>query len=111
MDRPLILDRYPAEVDCLARGIPGTGEKARWELYVAGVEIANCYEEETDIEAIRRYFHKEVARKASSLVPHAVDMRYPELLAELPPCSGVAIGFDRMMMVMLGQRNLDRILP
>ena len=50
-DRALILYDYPALIPTLARKKPRTPWAERWELYMAGVEIANCYSEETDPEA------------------------------------------------------------
>lgn len=109
-DRPLVLDEYPARIECLARDIPGTPWKERWELYVRGVEVANCYTEMADSGAVRRYFESQGERKRHALVPHAVDPSYPGLFADFPPCSGVAIGFDRLVMSLSGGSRIDETL-
>jgi len=109
-DRPLVLDEYPSGIECLAADIPGTAYKERWELYVQGIEIANCFTEMADPEAVQRYFKSQQDRKRNALVPHAVDVRYPELFAHFPPCSGVAVGFDRLVMVLLGKRSIKDVM-
>jgi lysyl-tRNA synthetase class 2 len=110
MDRPLVLDEYPSGIECLARDILGTPYKERWELYVRGIEVANCYSEMTDIDAARQYFSTQLEKKKHSLVPHTVDMTYPSLLAALPSCSGVAVGFDRLAMVFLGAEKIGDVM-
>ncbi|MFZ2636763.1 MAG: amino acid--tRNA ligase-related protein [Rectinemataceae bacterium] len=109
-DRPLVLDEYPAGIECLARDIPGKPYKERWELYANGVEIANCFTEMADPGAVKRYFESQGARKSAALVPHAVDERYPDIFEHFPPCSGVAIGFDRFLMSLLGGKRLDEVI-
>jgi lysyl-tRNA synthetase class 2 len=101
---------YPAFVPCLARKRPGGRSVERWELYVQGIELANCYSEETDPEEIRRYFEAEAAQKArNALVPHRIDRDYWKL--GLPRCSGVALGLDRLLMVLSGFSTIDSVLP
>jgi lysyl-tRNA synthetase class 2 len=109
-DRPLVLDEYPAGIECLARDIPGRPYKERWELYVRGVEVANCFTEMGDPDAVRRYFSSQAARKEAALVPHHVDEAYPEIFRNFPPCSGVAVGFDRFVMSLLGADRLEEVI-
>jgi lysyl-tRNA synthetase class 2 len=109
-DRPLILDEYPREIECLAKDIPGKSSKERWELYVQGIEIANCFTEMSDPAVVRSYFAAQGRRKLTSLVPHRVDPGYPELFADFPSCSGVAIGFDRLIMVLLGLSDIREVI-
>jgi lysyl-tRNA synthetase class 2 len=126
--RPLVLLDYPAAVPCLARlnagnaGNSAPPTRQRWELYVRGIELANCYSEETDAEEVRKFFLSEQREKArSSVVPHAVDDVYwktflPRKTASgetlpFPRCSGVALGLDRLVMALTGRGALDGILP
>lgn len=109
--RPLVLDEYPERIECLARKIPGRAYRERWELYVSGVEIANCYTEEANPASIKRYFASQSELKRKALVPHAVDSRYPEIFEGFPPCSGVAIGFDRLAMALLGKKTIAEVMP
>jgi lysyl-tRNA synthetase class 2 len=110
MDRPLVLDEYPSGIECLAKDIPGTPYKERWELYVRGIEVANCYSEQTDFNAASSYFITQQEKKSLGLIPHQVDMAYPSLLASLPPSSGVAIGFDRLAMVLLECEKIEDVM-
>jgi len=105
-DRPLVLDQYPKGIECLAADIPGTQYKARWELYIDGVEIANCFTEMTDPVMVRQFFTSQQAKKAHALVPHRVDPHYVSIFDNFPPCSGVALGFERLLMVMSGKNQL-----
>ena len=54
-DRPIVLHDYPAQLSTLARIRNGSQWAERWELYLAGVELANCYTEETDPKAQHAY--------------------------------------------------------
>jgi lysyl-tRNA synthetase class 2 len=103
-DRPLVLLDYPAFVPCLAQKKPDGKTVERWELYVRGIELANCYSEETDPEAVRAYFAAEAA-----LVSHAVDNDYWKTF--LPRCSGVALGVDRLIMSLFRKSTIDSVLP
>jgi lysyl-tRNA synthetase class 2 len=110
MDRPLVLDEYPAGIDCLARLLPGGRSRARWELYAGGMELANCYEEERDPAAVSAYLEREAALKARQAVPHAIDRGLPELFSRMPPCSGVALGLDRLLAILLGKRDIASLM-
>lgn len=108
-DKPLVLDKYPAGVECLAADIPGTMYKERWELYADGIEIANCFTEMADPRAVHAYFTSQSTKKAGALVPHSVDDGYASIFEHFPPCSGVAVGFERLMMVLLGRKRIDEV--
>lgn len=110
-DAPLVLERYPAQIECLAADIPGTPWKDRWELYAGGMELCNCYTEASDPGAVRASFERESERKRTARVPHRVDAGYPDLFSGFPPCSGVAMGFDRFVLALTGERDLSRLLP
>ena len=115
-----ILD-YPAFVPCLARdglakqgGLARDGTKERWELYFNGIELANCYSEETDPEEVRRYFEKEAAiKEKNALVKHHIDRDYWKnfLTEQKLSCSGVAMGLDRLLMVFLDKLSIENVLP
>ena len=123
MERPVVLMDYPAFVPCLAKKNPDGKTVGRWELYARGTELANCFSEETSPEEVRRFFESEKAEKErSALVRHKADEDYwkifgPEETAEnsakglFPPCSGVAMGLDRLIMVLCGRSTIDSILP
>jgi lysyl-tRNA synthetase class 2 len=111
-DRPLALTDYPAFVPALARLNPDGRTRQRGERYARGVELANCYSEETDGAAVRRFFEEEAtAKERRAIVRHAVDHDYwkmfsPEHGHSFPACSGVAMGLDRLLMVLAGRKAI-----
>ena len=113
-DRPVALLDYPAFVPCLARKAAGGKTVERWELYYNGIELANCYTEETDAEQVRAFFESEAAAKERhALVKHRVDRDYWKIFQTppLPPCSGVAMGLDRLIMALCNRSTIDSVLP
>ncbi len=117
-DKPVLLTDYPARVPCLAKDIPPSPEngyfpaKERWELYARGVELANCYTEENDPEKVRQYFEREGAlKKKTAKIQHETDEDFPGIFAGFPPCSGVALGADRLVMLMACRKSLATVLP
>jgi lysyl-tRNA synthetase class 2 len=109
---------YPAFVPCLAKQSADGKTVERWEIYGRGIELANCYTEETRPEAVKRYFREEGDAKArTALVPHRIDGAYWKLFAAgpgkrpFPPCSGVAMGLDRLIMLLTGRTAIDTALP
>ncbi len=111
--RPTILFDYPASQAALAVVRQDAAPVAeRFELYVDGIELANGYHELTDADALRARV------RAANRARHA-DGKYllPEtsrLLAAmdhgLPPAAGVALGFDRLVMVALGASDIHQVL-
>ena len=108
--RAVFLYDYPASQAALARvARTPEGERAeRFELFVDGIELANGYHELTDPAEQRRRFKMEAARRrAAGLPPMDIDDRLTDALAHgLPPCAGVALGLDRLVMLAL---DLPRI--
>jgi lysyl-tRNA synthetase class 2 len=112
--RPIVLLDYPAFVPCLARRNADGKTVERWELYFNGIELANCFSEETDAERVREFFESETAAKEqNALVKHNVDRDYWKMFSEakFPPCSGVAMGLDRLIMALCGRSSIDSVLP
>ena len=102
-EKPLVLMDYPALVPTTARRKPGTPWAERWELYIDGVEVANCYTEETDPAALERLFARRSA-KAGCRSRTAIDQRCPRIVAAgLPVRAPGALGLDRLEMVFLGE--------
>jgi lysyl-tRNA synthetase class 2 len=104
---------YPASQAALARlrpGDPPVGE--RFELYVNGIELANGFRELGDATEQRRRFERENAvRQASGLPVMPVDEHLLAALdAGLPDCAGVALGFDRLVMLAAGKNSLAEVL-
>ncbi len=110
-ERPLVLMDYPAAIPTTAK-TRGDGFFAeRWELYVHGVEIANCYSEETDPARVRAFLRGEEERKKAAKVPHPTDAGFAELFDRgFPAAAGVALGVDRLEMVMSGASFLEGVI-
>ncbi len=110
--RPTLLCEYPVSEAALARPKPGDPRVAeRFELYACGVELANGFGELTDPVEQRRRFEIEMTEKQ-----RLYGRRYPideDLLAALalmPPASGVALGFDRLVMLATGAGRIEQVL-
>jgi lysyl-tRNA synthetase class 2 len=116
VDQPAILFDYPASQAALARIRPGTGSTdavaERFELYVHGVELANGYHELLDAaELRRRNTLANAAREADGRYQVPPDSRLLAAMEHgLPPCSGVALGFDRLVMVAAGATSLHEVM-
>jgi lysyl-tRNA synthetase class 2 len=111
---PTVLLDYPAFVPCLARRKADGKTVERWELYINGIELANCFSEETDAGRVQEFFESEAAAKGqNALVKHRVDRDFWKMFSEkkYPPCSGVAMGLDRLVMAFCGRSSIDSVLP
>lgn len=109
----VVLKDYPVEAAALSRRKPDNPMLAeRWELYIDGVELANAYSELTDPEEQRCRFETcAEQRKALGKEVYSIDDGFLQALRQMPPSGGVALGVDRLLMVMTGQSSLDPLLP
>lgn len=113
-DVPVMLMDYPAKVPCLAQEFYKDGMfwKERWELYCNGIELSNCYSEETDPKKIREFFEAEgKAKTESAKIPHAIDENYWKNFEGFPKCSGNAMGVDRLIALLSGHKTIESVLP
>ena len=107
------LHRYPASQAALARLDAEDPRVAlRFELYHQGVELANGYHELTSGAEQRMRFAADQQMRASRGLPtFALDANLLAALdAGLPDCAGVALGFDRVLMLAAGSSNIDDVL-
>ena len=105
---------YPASQAALARIWPGEPPVAeRFEAFVDGIELVNGFHELADATEQGRRFEQDIAyRKTANLVQVPRDERLLAALAHgLPDCAGVALGFDRLVMVAAGAKSLDEVIP
>ena len=110
---PTIVFDYPRGQAALARLRPGDPPVAeRFEVYWRGLELANGFHELTDAAEQRRRFERDrdQRRRRGLPAPPADERFLAALEAGLPDCSGVALGVDRLLMVMLGARSIDDVL-
>ena len=106
-----VLKDYPVQIPCTAKKKGNSPYYERWELYIDGIEIANCYSEETDPEKVREYYRTETAAKNSlAQVPVDVDPSYPDIFKDFPECSGTALGMDRLIMILTGCSDIKDVI-
>ena len=111
--RLCFVHQYPASQAALARLLPGQPPvAARFEAYVEGVELCNGFHELADpVEQRRRFEADRAARRACALPQPPLDERLlAALTAGLPDCAGVALGFDRLVMLATGHRDIRAVL-
>ncbi|MBP1887160.1 EF-P lysine aminoacylase EpmA [Sinorhizobium mexicanum] len=110
--RPTILDEYPVAEAALARPTAQDRRVAeRFELYACGVELANAFGELTDAAEQRRRFELEMAEKARVYgETYPLDEDFLSALAIMPEASGIALGFDRLVMLATGASRIDQVL-
>ena len=110
-----ILSHYPASQAALAKTTLEAGHPVaeRFEVYYNGYELANGYHELADpIEQEKRLIEANESRIAFGKDPLPIDYAFLAALKKgLPPCCGVAVGFDRLMMLRHHKTNIKEILP
>ncbi|QBQ53291.1 EF-P lysine aminoacylase EpmA [Nitrosococcus wardiae] len=115
--RPCFIYDYPASEAQLARIRPASKIclvplAERFEVYLNGMELANGYHELSDVAEQRQRFQTDIAyRKAWGLEEVPLDELLLAALAQgLPDCAGVALGVDRLLMVLLGSSRIEEVL-
>jgi lysyl-tRNA synthetase class 2 len=111
-NRILLVYDYPVSQCALAKIRPGKPPVAeRFEAYLGPLEMANGYHELTDPAEQRARFEADlVRRRARNAATPALDERLLAALPKLPPCAGVALGVDRLMMALLGTEKIGDVL-
>ena len=110
---PVFIYDYPASQAALAKIRKGSPDVAeRFELYINGMELANGFHELSDAKEQEQRFHKEQAqRKELGLQGIPADYNLIAALRNgLPECAGVAIGLDRLLMVLTGAEHINDVL-
>jgi elongation factor P--(R)-beta-lysine ligase len=110
--RPTILYEYPVAEAALARPTAHDPRVAeRFELYACGVELANGFGELTDATEQRRRFEAEMAEKERLHGErYPLDEDFLAALASMPPASGVALGFDRLVMLLTDAQRIEQVI-
>ncbi len=112
LGRMTFLDQYPAAEAALARPVPGDARLAeRFELYACGVELANGFGELTNPDEQRRRFGLEMDEKQRVYGErYPLDEAFLAALSLMPPASGIALGFDRLVMLATGAPRIDDVI-
>jgi lysyl-tRNA synthetase class 2 len=106
-----VLDQYPRPEAALAQSTADPRWAERFELYACGVELANGYGELTDpVEQRRRFEQAMVEKERRYGERYPVDPDFIAALSAMPPASGIALGFDRLVMLATGARRIEDVL-
>lgn len=108
---PTLLYDYPKEFAALAKHNDDGKTAQRFEFYINGVELGDCYTELTDWkEQEDRFEEEDRKRKEGAKTSHPIDKGFIEALKYgLGNCSGIAIGMDRLAMVFAGVDSIDKL--
>ncbi|MGP9688775.1 EF-P lysine aminoacylase EpmA [Psychrobacter sp. AOP22-C1-C5] len=113
-DLPTLIIDYPPATAALAKTSldkEGNEVAKRFELYINGIEIANAYDELADGQALRARFEKDnQLRKRHNLPVMPIDEHLIAASDDLMPCSGIAVGIDRLIMVITGASSLEDVI-
>jgi len=108
-----VLHSYPASLAALARLSPEDARVSdRFEIFICGLELANGYGELTDATEQRRRFAVMTAQRiAEGRAPYPVDEDFLAALENgIPDCAGIALGFDRLVMLAAGADRIEDVL-
>ena len=109
---PVFIHDYPASRGALARlkeDDPSVSE--RFELYIGGVELANAFSELTDpAEQRSRFLHEQETRLSLGKGVYPMPDRFLSELPHMPPAAGIALGLDRLVMVLLDAASIDDVV-
>ena len=113
-DLPTLIIEYPPATAALAKTAvdkEGNTVAKRFELYIKGIEIANAYDELADGQALReRFEHDNQLRRRHNLSQMPIDEHLIAASDDLIPCSGIAVGLDRLLMVLIGATSLEEVI-
>lgn len=109
---PTFLCDYPADQAALARLKPEDPTVAeRFELYWAGIELANGFSELTDpTEQWERFEYTLEQRRQAGRSTYPMPEAFLESMARLPACAGIALGIDRLALILAGQAHIDDVV-
>lgn len=113
-DAPVFLIDFPPEMASLAKvkqDEEGELVAARFEVYIEGLELANAYDELLDADILASRFEADNAERAQQGLPVIpTDQYLLAALPHMPECSGIALGIDRLLMVVMNQVKIDQVI-
>jgi lysyl-tRNA synthetase class 2 len=112
IERPVIIKDYPSFLGTMAKpreDDPTTLE--RFEVYIAGIELANGYTEHDDPEELAMRMEKVAMDLGEEGVDGlTVDDEFLRAMDDLPPCAGVSVGMDRLAMIVLDAPDISQVV-
>jgi lysyl-tRNA synthetase class 2 len=112
-NQPTVLLDYPAAMASLARlkrDNPSVAERA--EIFIGGLELANAYSELTDAQEQEKRFQNELDKIAREKRRKAtMPVKFLEAMPHLPPCAGIALGMDRLVMLFCNANSVAEVMP
>lgn len=110
---PFFLTHFPAPLASLARLDPKDSRVSeRFELYAGAMELANGFGELTDAAVQRQRFVEEAkARHIAGRRAYPLDERFLDALKAVPAAAGIAVGMERLLMLLLDTTDLDAVVP
>jgi lysyl-tRNA synthetase class 2 len=112
INRPTFIYDYPAQLAALAKlkdNNPSVSE--RFELYIGGLEIANGFSELTDAQEQCRRFEETLKKRAEkNWSRYEMPEKFLQSLDSLTPCAGIALGIDRLVMIITGKTTIDDVV-
>jgi elongation factor P--(R)-beta-lysine ligase len=111
-DEPTLVYDWPRPLCALAREKPGDARVVeRFEVYAAGLELCNAFGELTDVAEQRRRLDGDLAeRRRRGLAEYPIDEKFLSALSAMPPSAGIALGVDRLAMLLVGAEHIREVL-
>ena len=110
-NRPTVLLDYPAANASMARLKLGDRRVAeRAEVFIAGLELANAYTELTDAAELEKRFREVMEETGDSEGHRPMPRRFLKAMADMPACGGIALGVDRLVMLLCDAASIDKVV-
>ena len=113
-DTPVFLTDFPPEMAALAKvkaDEDGEQVAARFEVYIDGLELANAYDELLEAEILQARFEADNAERSQrGLAVMPIDQHLLAAISNMPACSGIALGLDRLLMIATKQVRIDEVI-
>jgi lysyl-tRNA synthetase class 2 len=112
LEAPTILYDYPVQMASLSRAKPSDPRYAeRFEVYIGGLELANAFSELTDpVEQRRRLLEERELRGMLGKDQPPLDEDFIAAVGAMPPSAGIALGVDRLVMLITGAKSIEDVI-